>query len=588
MTADSRVRAASEVLTADPAAPAEALRARALDRFFAAYYRLHPVNASFIGMHEYDHQLPDWSPEGLSATRRELSELRRGLAAAGLGIIDDRAVAARDWLAIDGALADAALEVELAELNTVHFQRGNLSLALGEALFGLIVLMTRRFPGAEQRTAAVAARLRAFPLFLVGVRRTLEKGTIPQAWRDRVLRECEGGLILLGQVEDWLDAEGARETIRSDAHVGLTVARESLVWFDSFVRSLRDAPANRSMVGQPFLELLLRRGHWCDVSAESLRYDARQALDQESARLRSALQSAGIRDVGHLHEQVAARTVAADRFLDTLDDTWRAARAVALEHDLVTWPDAPLRFVPIPRCTRDAAPCLYYLFYRSPAPLDDPDTVEYVVPDIGADADPVSREARLRAWNQTAIKLNHVIHHGGLGHHVQNARARRAPSLIGRVAAVDCASRIALLSGGTMAEGWACYATDLMDEIGFLTPLERLAQQATRVRLVTRAVVDLELHGGRLGLDDAAAMYAAAGLTPAAAREECVKNSMFPGTSCMYWLGTTGIHGLREACRGSLGSAFSLRAFHDELLSFGSIPVALAARLMAPRASSPP
>ena len=28
--------------------------------------------------------------------------------------------------------------------------------------------------------------------------------------------------------------------------------------------------------------------------------------------------------------------------------------------------------------------------------------------------------------------------------------------------------------GGTMAEGWACYATDLMAECGFLTPEELL------------------------------------------------------------------------------------------------------------------
>jgi uncharacterized protein (DUF885 family) len=29
------------------------------------------------------------------------------------------------------------------------------------------------------------------------------------------------------------------------------------------------------------------------------------------------------------------------------------------------------------------------------------------------------------------------------------------------------------LVGGAMAEGWACYAVDLMEEIGFLSPLER-------------------------------------------------------------------------------------------------------------------
>ena len=50
---------------------------------------------------------------------------------------------------------------------------------------------------------------------------------------------------------------------------------------------------------------------------------------------------------------------------------------------LVTWPDAPIRYVPIPEHTRDAAPHLYYLFYRSPAPFDRLPVHDYVVTPIG-------------------------------------------------------------------------------------------------------------------------------------------------------------------------------------------------------------
>jgi uncharacterized protein (DUF885 family) len=149
------------------------------------------------------------------------------------------------------------------------------------------------------------------------------------------------------------------------------------------------------------------------------------------------------------------------------------------------------------------------------------------------------------------------------------------------VAAVDCASRIGMFSGGTMAEGWACYATDLMEEVDFLTPLERVGEQQTRVRMLARAIVDLELHGGTMRLDEAAAFYAGeVGMPPDAARGEAVKNSMFPGTAMMYWLGTQGIHDLRARRAAADGAAFSLRAFHDELLSHGSIPVPMVATLM--------
>ena len=97
--------------------------------------------------------------------------------------------------------------------------------------------------------------------------------------------------------------------------------------------------------------------------------------------------------------------------------------------------------------------------------------------------------------------------------------------------------------GGTMAEGWACYATDLMDEVGFLTPDESLAQQHTRARLLARAVVDIGLHDRSLNFDDAVAVYRdRVGMSPEAARAEACKNSMFPGTAIMYWLGTEALH----------------------------------------------
>jgi hypothetical protein len=558
-------------------------RVSALDRFFASYYRLRPVNATFTGIHDFDHLLPDWSPEGLSAARHEMSDLRRELAAAGLGVLDREAIESRDWVAIDGALADSFLEIELAELSTLRFQRGNLSLAIGEALFGVIALMTRRFDSIEVRGANAAVRLRAFPLFLVGVRRTLEDVTILDGWRERVLRECDGGQLLLNQIEAWLEAENAPASIRADARVGVAVARESLAWFRSLTLSLPVPTVHDThyAAGPPFLDALLRRGHWVDASQTSLRWEAREAFEAELERLRQTIEHAGARDWREVQERLAGRHPTTEGFAQAFEDTWQACRALAEERNLVTWPERPVRYVPMPPWTQEAASRLYYLFYRSPAPFDDAPETESMIAPVDTLPDDKARDALLRSWNDSVIKLNHVVHHGAIGHHVQNWHARRAPSRIGQIAAVDCANRIGMFCGGTMAEGWACYATDLMEEADFFTPLERVAQQHTRLRLLARAIVDLELHGGRMTFDDAVAIYTdAIGLSLTAARAEVVKTSMFPGTAVMYWLGTRTIKQLREARQQALGSAFSLRDFHDELLSFGSIPIALGAKLM--------
>ena len=253
--------------------------------------------------------------------------------------------------------------------------------------------------------------------------------------------------------------------------------------------------------------------------------------------------------------------------------------ASAEQHALLTWPDYPIRYVPQPEWARAAAPHLYFLFYHAPAPFDRLPDHEYLVTPIEPDMPPDEIERRLRATNDSAIKLNHVVHHGAIGHHVQNWHAARAESRIGQIAAVDCAARIAMFCGGTMAEGWACYTTELMDQFGFLTPLEHFSELHTRMRMAARALVDVRLHTGTITLDQAVAFYRdRAGMAPAAAQAEAVKNSMYPGTAMMYLLGTDGIHGLRRELADRPG--FELRAFHDRLLSFGSIPVPLIAAEM--------
>jgi uncharacterized protein (DUF885 family) len=69
-------------------------------------------------------------------------------------------------------------------------------------------------------------------------------------------------------------------------------------------------------------------------------------------------------------------------------------------------------------------------------------------------------------------------------------------------------------------------------------------------------------------------------MSPASARAEAVKNSMFPGAAAMYLLGIEAIADLRRDLEDQAGGDFSLRAFHDRLLSYGAIPVSLIAESM--------
>ncbi len=549
---------------------------RSVDEFLDTLYLLRPVDATFIGVHAQDHRLPDWSPAGheraVGAWRSVATRLRS--AAVPSPAFDG-------WHDIDRAVALSHAELTLAELGTRHFTRGNPSLAAGEAAFAIIGLITRDFLPAAQRASWLVQRLRALPAFLAGASASLTEAPVPATWLARALRESDATERLLTEgLPIWCRAMGL-EADRAQAVVDAgQLAAGAVSGFSATLSTATVSSDEAPSAGPEHLSVCLSRGHWIDTPVEVLLNEATAQFADARATLDRMIRDAGTTTMADVTERLAQRRPTPGEYLGSFRRVWDECRTLAEDLQLVTWPDFPIRYVPIPEWTRMAAPSLYYLYYRSPAPRDAVVPHDYVVAPLdGLDA--TGQHKLLTAWNDSVIKLNHVVHHGALGHHVQNWFAARSPSRIGQIAAADCASRIAMLQGGTMAEGWACYATDLMDDAGFLTADERIAEQHTRLRLLGRARVDLGFHGNTLSFDQALRLYVDdVGMTPEAARGELVKNSMFPGTAVMYWLGTRGIHELRQRMARRQGGAFTLRDFHDRFLAYGSLPVPLISRLM--------
>ena len=561
--------------TPDPDATATPAACRAfetwLDDFFAHYYARRPVNATFIGVHDHDHALPDFSPTGTARTTAEMRDLRARLAALPTaGLTEPRRH--------DRLLADGFLDLQLWEDAAPQFHRGNPAYHTGEAVFSVLALFLRDAEPLEVRVRAAISRMRALPEFLAQARANVRDA--PTAWTERAIREARAAVAYFGAGLHRLAAERgiADPSFLPAAEVARAAFAEHAA---ALARDLLPRPADTYAAGREAFDRYLARGHFLppDQDAAWVLAYAQAALDRHRTTLAERARDldpsktpadllAGLAD---LHPTV-------DRYAAAFTDTWHAARQAALDHDLVTWPDFPIDYVPIPPSDREAAAGLYYLPYRCPPPFGRPETHRYLIPPVEPNLPPAEQERRLRAANDSVIKLNHVVHHGGLGHHVQNWHAFRAPSRIGQIAGVDCASRIALFCAGTLVEGWACYATDLMDEIGFLTPLESLAEQQSRLRMAARAVVDVALHTGDLTPAEAAAFYRReVGMPPPAAHSEAVKNSMFPGAAVMYLLGTDAIHDLRRQFAAREGPAFSPRAFHDRFLTYGAIPVPLIA-----------
>jgi hypothetical protein len=551
-----------------------------LDRFFASYFRHRPVNATFIGVHDWDDRLPDFSEQGAGDTLADMQALLAGSDR----LPDGREPEAEspsehqtDFEALDRRLARGFLRTQIWEYQSSHFHRGNPSLYTGEAVFGLMSLFLTDFAPLAERIEVARERMEAIPTVLAQGRENVRQA--PAAWTRRAMRECTGALAFLG---------GGVEKLSTQNPVAgpgfLKSAEKAAAAFQDFQRYLETDlllyPVDSWACGEEALSLYLRQGHFLTQDPDEIVAYAESVSAETEASL-VGLET----DIKDALSRLATLHPSVDEYYGRYQKMWDSVRETAEEQSLLTWPDFPIRYVPRPEWAREAAPFLYFLFYRSPAAFNRPPVHDYLVKPIDITMPPEQQEESLRATNDSVIKLNHVIHHGSIGHHVQNWHAFRSRSRIGQIAAVDCASRIAMFCGGTMAEGWACYATDLMSDAGALTPLEQIAELQGRKRMAARSVVDVRLHQGGLTLEQAADYYVEhAGMDAKAAHGEAVKNSMFPGAAVIYLLGTDAIHGLGKELSVRSGDGFDLRRFHDDFLSYGSIPVSLIAAEMKEKA----
>jgi uncharacterized protein (DUF885 family) len=124
-------------------------------------------------------------------------------------------------------------------------------------------------------------------------------------------------------------------------------------------------------------------------------------------------------------------------------------------------------------------------------------------------------------------------------------------------------------------EGWALYSEYLGNEMGiYKTPYQRFGYLTYQMWRACRLVVDTGIH--HLGWTRRQAIDYMTQNTALSDREianEVDRYISWPGQALSYELGYLKIRELRAKAEKALGPKFDLRAFHDTVLSIGSVPL---------------
>jgi uncharacterized protein (DUF885 family) len=161
-----------------------------------------------------------------------------------------------------------------------------------------------------------------------------------------------------------------------------------------------------------------------------------------------------------------------------------------------------------------------------------------------------------------------TLHESQPGHHLQIALAQEQGAL-------PYYRRNANVTA--FIEGWGLYAESLGNDMGmYRTPYERFGRLSYEMWRACRLVADTGIHWMGWDIEHARQCFAQnTALSPHNIQTELERYVATPGQALAYKIGELNFQTLRREATQALGPRFDIRAFHDELLGAGALPIDL-------------
>jgi uncharacterized protein (DUF885 family) len=172
------------------------------------------------------------------------------------------------------------------------------------------------------------------------------------------------------------------------------------------------------------------------------------------------------------------------------------------------------------------------------------------------------------------FQLEAVTYHEGVpGHHLQLAIALENPELHRLLADYYIAA---------YNEGWGLYTERLADEMGlYSSELDRVGMLSADSMRACRLVVDTGLHALGWSREQAIAyMVDHSPMTRLQVEGEIDRYIGNPGQALGYMMGRLEIERIRSEAEATLAGRFDIKAFHDVMLSTGSVPITTLKRVV--------
>ena len=535
------------------------------DRYVDECVALYPETATYLGIPDHDDSWSDYSPSGLA---ERIAHIRRTIAALHAAAPGDE----RENTAKEAMLERLGMDVELYD---AHITASRVSVIAGQAqeIRAIFDLMPTDSDDAWRN---IATRLRSVQRPLSQVRETLS--TEARDGNISAVRQIDATIY---QIRSWTGETGNddffaslvtrapdHDGLKSDIRAAADEARRAFSHFADWLgSSLAPLAPSLDAVGEERYALDSRYFLGAVIDLE----EAYQWGFDELHRIQEAQRAIAQDLVGEpdikaayaaLDGDPARRIAGAEAFrawMQHLAD--RAVDSLSGKHFDIPDPIKKIECCIAP--THDGS-----IYYTDPAEdFSRPGQMWWAVPE-GIDT--------FSTWKEVTT----VYHEGVPGHHLQIAQNAYRSELLNR-----WQRKLCFCSGH--GEGWALYAEQLMDELGYLELGSRMGMLDAQAFRTIRVIIDIGMHlqlqipkinpwrfrPGQRWSPDAGFefMMNNCSTDEPTLRFELDRYLGWPGQAPAYKLGERIWLEAREEARRRQGAAFDLSKFHADALNLGPL-----------------
>ncbi len=537
-------------------APARASSPDSLQALARRYYawrdQSYPVSSSDQGLHTWDNRLADYSMAAVRARRTHVDQLLARI----------KALNTKGWSRddrIDYLLFRSRLEGVAFFGRVLLPEESDPQVYVGECSNAIFSLLKKDYAPHRTRALAATARMRRMPAVLAQGKVNLTKAV--RLYSQLAIDAARSGDDLFN-----VSLMTLADSLSPSEQASLVQARDSAVralhGFADWLEARLPRMVPWTPMGEKNYNYLIKHWYLLPLDAEQVAMLGEAELARNRG-LESMLADPSLASPDPARSPNIPKDQ--EEFLAAYQSRLNDIVGFLNANELVTIPSyiGPFLIRQLPEAFKPTSPGG---FMNPPGLYDGDPSGFFFIPTYN----PKSGNFYIRAAIEDPRPI--LGHEGIPGHFLQISIANHVTDEIRRQQ-----------NDGVFIEGWALYGEEMMLRTGFYPENSAAHGQVLRLSRYrgARIGVDVNLHTGRWTFDQAVKYFMeAGGLDKEAAEGEAAGAASSPTQKITYMVGKWQIMRLLGKYRDRQGANFRLGAFHDQLISYGSLPLSIVEWLM--------